>query len=113
MPDVNKTVTKTESNTNNSNLSSDEMMTAILAYLGLLVLVPLFAIDKSKRNDFITFHLQQGLNLLIIEIILWVIVSILTIITFGILGFIAWIIWLLILIVVIIAIIKATQKEKW
>lgn len=94
-------------------LTSDETMTAILSYLGILVLIPLLAIDAKKRNDFIKFHLQQGLNFFILEIIVWVIGFILTMITFGIFGYIMWIIWLFVVIVSIIAIIKAMNKEKW
>ena len=39
---------------------------AILAYLGILVLVPFFA---EKNNSFVVFHAKQGLNLFILEII--------------------------------------------
>ncbi len=37
---------------------------SILAYLGLLVLIPFFA---EKKNKFVVFHAKQGLNLLIVE----------------------------------------------
>jgi len=102
-------VNKTES----KGLTSDETMTAILSYLGILVLIPLFAIDAKKRNDFIKYHLQQGLNLFILEIIIWVIGFILTLITLGIFGYIMYLIWLAVVILSIIAIIKAMNKEKW
>lgn len=103
-----KNVTKS-----NKALDSNETMTAILSYLGFLVLIPLIAIESKKRNEFIKFHLQQGLNLFIVEIILGIIFTILTAITFGIFGIIANIVYVLILVVCIIAIIKALNKEKW
>lgn len=106
---VNKTASKTE----NKGLNNDEILTAILSYLSILVLIPLFTIDVKKRNDFIKFHLEQGLNLFIVEIIIWVAVSILSIITFGVFGILGAIINVILLIVCIIAIIKAMQKEKW
>ena len=104
---------KSDKKETKKDLDNNEMMTAILSYLGILVLIPLFAIEKDKRNDFIKYHLEQGLNLFIIEIILWVIVMILTPITFGIFAFVGYLINLFILIVCIIAIIKAVNKEKW
>jgi len=39
---------------------------AILAYLGILVLIPFFS---EKDNSFVIFHAKQGLNLFILEII--------------------------------------------
>lgn len=102
-------VTKTESKA----LSNDETLTAILSYINILVLIPLFAIEAKKRNEFIKFHLEQGINLFIIEIILWIILLVLGFITLGFIYLISWIIWLLVLIVCIVAIIKAINKEKW
>jgi uncharacterized membrane protein len=39
---------------------------AILAYLGILVIVPL--ITEAKNDPFVKFHLKQGLVLLIAEV---------------------------------------------
>lgn len=47
---------------------------AILAYFGLLVLVPIIAAPDSK---FAKFHAGQGLNLLILEIVYGVVASVL------------------------------------
>ena len=95
-------------------LTSDQTLTAILAYLGILAIIPLVIV--KKRDDFIRFHLNQGLNLLVIEIILWAA----SFWIFMIIPFLGWVIrhlfslvWLLLLIVIIIAIVKALQKEKW
>ncbi len=45
------------------------LLMGILAYLGILVLIPLFA---AKENAFVQFHVKQGLVLLIIEAIVYV-----------------------------------------
>ena len=91
-------------------LTSDETMTAILSYLGILVFIPFFAV--KKRDDFIKFHLSQGLTLFVIEIILYV--------GFFVVGMVMpyfWmilnLIWLAVLVVCILAIIKALGGEKW
>lgn len=48
---------------------------SILAYLGILVLIPIFA---EKKNTFVRYHSNQGLVLFLFEIGYWVIWSILT-----------------------------------
>lgn len=50
---------------------------AILAYLGWLVLIPLFA---AKNSKFARFHVNQGLILAIVETVVFVVLSILTLI---------------------------------
>ncbi|MEK6967346.1 MAG: DUF4870 domain-containing protein [Nanoarchaeota archaeon] len=94
-------------------LNSDEMMTAILSYLGILLLIPLLVV--KKKDEFIKFHLRQGIVLLIVEVIFAIAAQF-----FGFLFFLGWIIWplvslcwLAILIVSIVAIIKAIQGEMW
>jgi uncharacterized membrane protein len=42
----------------------------ILAYISVLVLIPLFLV---KHDSFVRFHVRQGLVLLVIEIAMWVI----------------------------------------
>ena len=48
---------------------------AILAYIWILVLVPLFA---AKESRFARFHSNQGLILLIMDVILGVLISVLS-----------------------------------
>lgn len=50
---------------------------AILAYLGWLVLIPLFAAKESK---YARFHVNQGLILAIVETVVMIVLSILTLI---------------------------------
>jgi uncharacterized membrane protein len=90
-------------------------LTAVLSYLGILVLIPFFVIEKKKRDDFIKFHLKQGFVLLIMEIILSVVMNVfgwipvLGAVISGLLG----LVFVAIVIIIIIAIIKALQGEKW
>lgn len=46
----------------------DGKIMAILAYLGILVFIPLLT---QKNNRFVMFHVQQGLGLFIAWVILW------------------------------------------
>lgn len=48
--------------------AADNKVMGILAYLGILVLVPIFA---AKNSPFAKFHSNQGLNLCIIGVALW------------------------------------------
>lgn len=52
-----------------SNDSNDTLM-GVLAYLGILCLIPLFA---AKDSEFAQYHAKQGLTLFVFEIGLWVI----------------------------------------
>ncbi len=42
---------------------------SILAYIGILVLIPYFT---AKENPIVKFHVRQGLVLLVPEILLWI-----------------------------------------
>ncbi len=48
---------------------SDGKVMAIIAYLGILVFIPLLT---QKNNRFVMFHVQQGLGLFIAWVILWI-----------------------------------------
>lgn len=85
----------------NTNQSNDTLM-GVLAYLGILVLVPLFA---AKESAFARFHVNQGLLLLIAEVICGVV----SVIPF--IGFLGWIISVAIAVFAIIGIINATKGE--
>ena len=43
---------------------------AVLAYLGILIIIPFL---MAKNDPFVKFHIKQGLVLVIVEVILWVI----------------------------------------
>jgi uncharacterized membrane protein len=83
---------------------------AILAYLGILVLVPILA---AKDSPFARYHANQGLVLLITAIVGWIPLMILTFIP--IIGCIAAIIllfwWLGVLVMMILGIVNAANGK--
>lgn len=48
---------------------SDGKVMAILAYIGILVFIPLLT---QKNNRFVMFHVQQGLGLFLAWVVLWI-----------------------------------------
>ncbi|MEM4268003.1 MAG: DUF4870 domain-containing protein [Candidatus Woesearchaeota archaeon] len=94
-------------------LTSDQTLTAVCSYLFILVLVPLIAV--KKRDNFIKFHLSQGLTIFVIEILTFAVIAVLEEIPFvgKTFSFIGNIIFAFFLLVCVIAIIKALSGEKW
>ena len=90
-----------------STVENDKTM-AVLSYLGILVLVPLLL---KKESEFNKFHVQQGLVLLVAEIV-WSIVWWI----FAWIPFVGWLIgavgWLVLLYLMIVGIINALNGEK-
>ncbi len=83
----------------------------ILAYLGILVLVPIFA---AKDSPFARYHANQGLVLAIIEVAYVIVISILIAVFSAIswrlaatMGTVFWLLWLAFLPPIIIGIINA------
>ena len=88
---------------------------AVLAYFGILVLIPILAAKESK---FARFHANQGLILLITgvaySIFVQVIIKIVSFISYalaGIVGIALGLAWLLLLVLAIIGIINAVKGE--
>ena len=80
---------------------------AVLAYLGILVLVPILA---AKESRFAQYHANQGLVLFVADLVVWF--------GFLILGFIlpllflfSWVVWLGLLVLHIMGIVNAAQGE--
>jgi uncharacterized membrane protein len=93
---------------NPQDIEQNKVM-AILAYLGILVLIPLFAAKESK---FARFHTNQGLIICICGIILYFIFRVLLAISWklaAVLGIFMWIVEVGILILAIIGIINAAK----
>jgi len=95
--------------------AEDNKIMGVLAYLGILVLVPIFA---AKESPFARFHANQGLILLIAYIALYIVVAILNAVMItisftlvAITGLITTLLWLVILVFVIIGIINAVKGE--
>lgn len=96
------------------NNDNDKLM-GVLAYLGILVLVPLLVAKDSK---FAQYHAKQGITLLVAEIALTVIywiAGLIAIVTGGI-GFILFplvgIVWLGLIILAILGIVNAINGEE-
>lgn len=92
---------------------NDKLM-GVLAYLGILVLVPLLAAKESK---FAQYHAKQGLTLFVVEIVLTVlywVAGFLTVFTGG-FGFILFpllgLVWLGTIVLAIIGIVNAVNNE--
>ena len=77
---------------------------AILAYLGILILVPF--LSEAKNDPYVKFHIKQGLALIIVEVAGLIIIAI------PVLGwFLSPILWLASLIFVIIGIMNASSGK--
>jgi len=94
------------------DISQNKVM-AVLAYFGILVLIPIFAAKESK---FARFHSNQGLILLILGIALSIISSILSTILFSIsyklmwiMGIISFAIWVIIAVFFVLGVINAAK----
>jgi uncharacterized membrane protein len=48
---------------------SNRKVMGVLAYLGILIVIPFLV---AKNDPFVRFHIKQGLVLLVIEIIVWI-----------------------------------------
>ena len=87
---------------------ADNKVIAFLSYIGILVLIPIFA---GKDSKFARFHANQGLALLITYCALAIGSTILTIISRGILDFISSIVYIAYLVYVIIGIVNVVKGK--
>lgn len=98
-----------------SDIESNKLLAA-LSYLGILVLVPIFA---AKDSPFARFHASQGVNLLILDVIWGVVTGIITAILgaigIGVLsvlwGIVSWLVSIVLLLVAVVGIINAVQGK--
>ena len=98
--------------------AEDNKIMGILAYLGILVLVPIFA---AKESRFARFHANQGLVLLIALIVVYIAIMVLGIVLAfvsttlalltSLLSLVVWIGWLVFVIIGIINAAKGEMKE--
>ena len=86
---------------------SKEKTKSILAYIGILVLIPLFT---EKESEFVRFHTNQGLILAIIEVAMSILSTLLATIPF--VGMIPGIISVVAIVFAIIGIVSVTKYEK-
>lgn len=84
---------------------------AILSYF-LVGIIWYFADENMKKNSFAKYHAIQGLNMLIIGIVLSVVIQILVMVTFGLFAYISLLIWLAWLVLWILGIINAVNGKE-
>ncbi|MGE5392334.1 MAG: DUF4870 domain-containing protein [Candidatus Saccharibacteria bacterium] len=90
--------------------ASNQMVMAILAYLGILILIPLLV---AKDNQFVKFHIKQGLVLVIIWVAYWFLTAVFGAIHLWVLNmFVYPIVGLGTLILAIIGIINAVNGQQ-
>lgn len=90
-------------------MDSNEKVFGILAYIGILCLVPIFA----GKSEFSKFHANQGLLLFIVEIatvILSIVLGFIPIVGL-IISFLVWLIDVAVLVFVIMGIVNAAQGQ--
>ena len=87
-----------------ADINSNKVM-AILSYIGILVLIPIFA---AKNSKFARFHANQGLILLIVAILVNIVGRIFDKIH---LGFIGWVLDVFVFVFAILGIINAAQGK--
>lgn len=104
-----------EDNAKPAKDDSNDVIMGVLAYLGILCLVPLLA---AKDSQFAQFHAKQGVTLFAIEIgivvLQWVIGFIAIMGGFGffaLISLVLWLVWLGVLVLSIIGIINAVGKK--
>ena len=87
-----------------TDAKTNRTIMGILAYLGILIIIPFLL---AKDDPFVKFHIRQGLVLLVINIVAWVLVSV------------SWQLWPLfqlvnlgVLVLVIIGIVNVVQHKE-
>jgi uncharacterized membrane protein len=99
---------------------------AIIAYLGILFIIPLLTGDY-KKSHFLKFHTNQGIVLFLTAVALWIVWSIIWAIAirgiyrgiyysyswgaWGFMGTLSWILWLAIAALCVIGIINAASGK--
>lgn len=79
---------------------------ALISYIGPLCLIPFF---NKNQDEFVKFHMKQGLILFAGEVITWIIVAIIPILWFF--GNLVGLVWLILSILGIINVVKNEKKE--
>ncbi|RAV29032.1 DUF4870 domain-containing protein [Sinomicrobium soli] len=83
---------------------------SIISYLGIFWLIAYFG-GKNERNDFSTYHLKQGLGLLLLTILFNVAVVIISMVSPSLGGIIGYA-GILFLLIMVIGIINAANEVK-
>ena len=112
MPEDNKPA---QNQTSKSSGDSNDALMGVLAYLGILCLIPLLA---AKDSDFAQYHAKQGLTLFVAEIalsVLYWVAGFIAIVTSG-FGFLLFpllgLVWVGLVVLSIIGIVNVGNKKK-
>lgn len=84
------------------------MIMGILAYIGILVIIPFL---MAKDDSFVHFHIKQGLVLVVLELIIWVLGMTYIFYDFNIILSIVNIILIVLSIVGIVNVVQGKEKE--
>lgn len=96
----------TKTKAKNSSVSQNDVVFSVLAYIGILFIVPLIAAKDSK---FAMYHANQGLVLFLAEIVAGLAASILSV---ALIGFLLMpLLWIVGIILSIIGIMNAANKQ--
>ncbi|MFH1894503.1 MAG: hypothetical protein ABH813_01205 [Patescibacteria group bacterium] len=79
---------------------------ALISYIGPLCLVPFL---KKEQDEFVKFHMKQGMVIFACELITWIVVAILPLLWT--LGNLVGIVWLVLSILGIMNVVKNKKKE--
>ena len=94
-----------------SDIEKNKLM-AVLSYIGILVLVPIFA---AKDSPYAKYHATQGLNLLIVNVVWNIVAFVLGLIGVGFLStlwtIVAWLVGIALLLVMIIGVLNSAQGK--
>lgn len=91
--------------------SNDKTLMLVLAYLGLLALVPLLT---EKDDAEVQWHAKHGLVQFFAFVIVWVVIGIITTTGIGcVFAFLYPIVSLVYLIVIVLSIVKATKGQRF
>ena len=89
-------------------VSPNRGLMLVLAYLGVLAIIPLVV---EKNDPEVQWHAKHGLVLFVAEIILGIVITMIThVMPFA--GCVLWMIWPLILILHIVMIVKAVNGQR-
>ncbi len=80
---------------------------AILAYLGILIVIPF--LTDAKNDPFVKFHIKQGLVLIVLEVVSWFLMTIPVLGWF--IGSLLWLFTVIMVITGIINVLSGNQKE--
>jgi uncharacterized membrane protein len=87
--------------------NENDMLMGVLAYLGILCLIPLLA---AKDSEFAQYHAKQGLTLFVAEVVVYAVFWIAAFI-FWPLFLISWVIWIGFLVLAILGIVNVTNHK--